>query len=150
MKFLGLDVFDANRPARLHITARDCLTGQRDPAGCAAAKAACRIPGVLEARIYRSRSYLLHRRRDGTKYWERFQTPGALRSEMIAIDRGGRFEPDDYELKCVSKRDRIGADYSRDQRKRHDQGKGKKPYREHKIVKNIRPVGPQGRNRTDV
>jgi hypothetical protein len=61
----------------------------------AAAKAACRINGVGEARVYRSRTFLLLERASGKPIWMRFHVPIRLRAEIVSFDRGGSFEPGD-------------------------------------------------------
>ena len=139
MKIQGIEVVDADKPVVLHIRDADTKTGKKDPEKCAAAKAACRIPGVVEARVYRTRTFLLMQNKQGKKQWKRYQTPDSIRNEVIAFDRGGSFEPDDYVMKPVAERDRLGATY-----KRYKPGKrkGKRPTPH--VVKGIRPLGPHG------
>ena len=93
----GIEVRDGTGEIIIHITKRDAVTGRGKPDDCAAAKACCRLDGVIEARVYRTRTFLL-RKSGNKKFWERYRTPDAIRNELIAFDRGGRFEPDDYRM----------------------------------------------------
>jgi hypothetical protein len=98
--YRGLEIRDAVGPRVLNITKRDAIGGQKDPASCAAAKAACRLPNVESAEIYRCRSYLLINK-GGERWYERHKTPDSIRSEILKFDSGGEFEPGHYELKVV-------------------------------------------------
>ena len=142
MKIDGIEVHDADKPLLLHIRNTDTKTGKKNPSDCAAAKAAKRERGVLEARVFRSRTYLLKERTSPggktKKVWERYITPDALKGEIIAFDRGGEFEPDDYELQAPTKSQRLGAFVDGGSR-----GKTKKKFRPPHTVKNIRPLGPK-------
>jgi hypothetical protein len=94
MKIDGVPVEDAAKPVKLHITKADVNKGNnKDPGGCAAAQACMRELGAEAARVHIGRTYL----KLGKK-WVRFHTPPALRSEIIAFDRGGTFEPGEYYL----------------------------------------------------
>lgn len=104
----GIEVRDGTGEIIIHITKRDATTGRGKPDDCAAAKACCRLSGVLEARVYRTRTFLL-RKHGNKKIWERYRTPDSIRNELIAFDRGGHFEPDDYRLIPVSPMQRLGV-----------------------------------------
>jgi hypothetical protein len=93
----GKKVLNAKRRVTLHISAHDAKTGaSKAPTACAAAKAAVRgVPNCIEARIHIGRAYLLDKTEDK---WMRYKTSDALRSEIIAFDRGGKFEPGEYDL----------------------------------------------------
>jgi hypothetical protein len=142
MKIDGIEVVDADRPLVLHIRTPDAKTGKpKDPENCAAAKAACRIPGVILAKVYRTRTYLLQGtpgdKTGKSRRWRRYLTPDSLRGEIIALDRGGSFEPDDYELPAPPKSMRLGAKLAQPTGRRT----GKKKRVPH-IVRGIRPHGP--------
>ena len=97
MEIAGRKVLNSKRNVTIHISKADVTKGNvKDPAACAAALACKRELHADEARIHIGRSYLLI---DGR--WERFQTSPALRSEIIAFDRGGVFEPGEYTLKRI-------------------------------------------------
>ena len=100
----GKTVINAKRRVTLHISESDAKTGaSKEPTACAAAKAAVRgIPNCVQAKIHIGRAYLLDKTKDK---WVRFKTSDALRSEIIAFDRGGNFEPGDYDLIPLSPSD---------------------------------------------
>lgn len=95
MKINGLPVVDAHKKVKLHINNNDIRNGDnKDPASCAAARACMReLTGIDEARVHMSRTYL----RTGNK-WKRYTTSAALRTEIVAFDRGGKFAPGAYML----------------------------------------------------
>ena len=94
MEINGLKVLNGLKPVKITITKTDALRGaNKDPAACAAARACLRQDGVDAARVHLSTTYL----RKGGK-WYRYTTPVSLRSEIVAFDRGGKFEPGDYTL----------------------------------------------------
>lgn len=107
----GKKVMNASKRVTLTISEADARTGaSKEPNACAAAKAAVRgIPNCIEARIHIGRAYLFD---DKKNKWVRYKTSDALRSEIIAFDRGGSFEPGEYDLiplapsDLVKKRDR--------------------------------------------
>ena len=105
MKIEGLPVIDSRRKAIVNITKADIKRGSRKkPEACAVALACIRELGVDEALVHATRAYL----RKGLK-WTRYFTPSAIRSEIIAFDRGGAFEPGKYELHPVPPTLRFGA-----------------------------------------
>ncbi len=99
MEIAGKKVVDAKKSAKIHITPHDAKVGDnKNPSGCAAALAAKRdIEGCLSARVHIGRVYI-----EEPKRWVRYFTPDALRTEIIAFDRGGSFAPGEYELKPPS------------------------------------------------
>lgn len=107
MTIKGRKVVDATKPLVVTIQPRDISKGKdKRPEACAAAKAAVRgIPNCVEARVHLSRVYIKRRDRD---VWERYNTGGALRSEIMAFDRGGRFEPGEYTLTPLAPSQRTG------------------------------------------
>lgn len=96
MEINGKKVVDATRKAKIHITQTDATKGaNKDPAACAAARAAKRdIADCISARVHIGRVYV-----ETKDKWIRYFTPEALRTEIIAFDRGGTFQPGVYELK---------------------------------------------------
>jgi hypothetical protein len=96
MEINGMKVADAAKKVTIQISARDCREGKnKDPGACAAAKACLReIPSCTAARVHLSRTYLKL-----GKQWVRFHTPAAIRSEIIAFDRGASFSPGEYILR---------------------------------------------------
>jgi hypothetical protein len=100
MKINGIPVRDATKKVRIVIAKQDCKFGSsKEPGSCAAARACLRqVPECSEARVHISRTYL----RVGD-HWLRFQTPAALRGEIITFDRGGSFEAGEYDLRPLPK-----------------------------------------------
>ena len=94
MEINGKKVVDATKPISIHITQRDTTDGaNKDPAGCAAARAVKRDLHCVSARVHIGRVYV-----ETPKQWVRYHTPRSLRTEIIAFDRGGSFEPGEYKL----------------------------------------------------
>lgn len=106
MEVNGKKVVDATSPLRIKVTPRDAKLGaNKDPGACAAARAAKReVPNCISARVHLGRVYIEEKNR-----WIRYKTPDSLRSEIIAFDRGGEFDPGEYELLPPSPADRLGA-----------------------------------------
>jgi hypothetical protein len=128
----GLPVRDLLKPLRLIISEEDCRRGNaKTPSSCAAALAACRLPKITEARIHIGRIFL----NVANKYWLRGKTPGALRTEIVSFDRGGRFEPGEYTIRPLPPSDRPNGS-----RQGHIPvpKKRKGPKRKLKILKSIR------------
>ena len=105
MKINGVEVQDANEKLLVKITKQDVRKGElKNSSACAAANALCRQHHADEARVHFSRAYI----RKGKK-WMRFSVPAALRNEIIAFDRGGKFEPGEYILAPVQPTVRLDA-----------------------------------------
>jgi len=137
-KIDGMPVVDAIKPVVLHIGQHDIPKSKaQNPAGCVAARACVRDLHAEEARVHLSRVFL---RMPGQKKWMRFQTPGSLRSEIIAFDRGGRFIVGEYTLLPISPSDK--REYHKDAKARSHQGKGgKAKKRVNHRVKDVRVNG---------
>ncbi len=105
MKINGLKVVDPKGKITLHITASDVAKGNtKDPAACAAARCIMReVPECVEARVHLGRTYIKTKDK-----WLRYTTPRSLRSEIIAFDRGGKFEPGTYSLSPMTPSNRLG------------------------------------------
>lgn len=99
MEIAGKRVIDAKKPAIIKITPRDVKEGDnKNPSSCAAAKAARHsIEECISARVHIGRVYIEH-----AKHWVRYDTPDSLRTEIIAFDKGGSFQPGDYTLRAPS------------------------------------------------
>jgi len=106
MEIAGKKVVDAKRPATIHITPKDVATGANKlPSQCAAAKAAVHsIPECISARVHIGRVYIEQKDR-----WVRYYTPESLRTEIIAFDKGGSFQPGPYTLRPPSPSTTITA-----------------------------------------
>lgn len=94
--FEGLAVVDARRPLTVTVTKDDIRISKRKTNSvCAFAVAVQREYGAKEVRVHLARTYI----KAATKnLWVRYSTPAALRSEVIAFDRGGEFMPERFTL----------------------------------------------------
>lgn len=118
----GLPVYDATKSVSVEITGPDIRKGKPlRPDACAAAIACMRQFHVKEALIHRGRAYLKQK-----DHWLRYLVPGALRSEIIAVDRGGTFEPGEYRLLKIQPS--RATDTSRDTGKRKGPQKKRPSY----------------------
>lgn len=125
----GLPIIDSIAPLTLKITKGDIARASpQEPNRCAIARACRRQLHVLEARIHLSRTYL----RTNAHNWVRYVTPAAARAEIIAFDRGGRFDPTEITLGAIPPNIRIGARHGGTKT-----GKGRKRQKPH-IVTNVR------------
>jgi hypothetical protein len=94
----AIDVVDAEKALRLHVTQDDITQADiKDPGNCAVARACKRELHVTEARVHLSYVYL--RPNANENKWVRYMTPRAMRDQMISFDRGGAFEPSEFDLK---------------------------------------------------
>lgn len=103
MKINGIEVVDARKKVKIEITPSDIKKGStKDAAACAAALSCMRQLSATEARVHLGRTYVKQ-----DKKWVRYNTGYALRSEIVAFDRGGAFEPGIYVLSPIqpSRRD---------------------------------------------
>lgn len=106
MQIEGYSVKDARRNATFQILPRDIASARsKKPDKCAAALACCRELKADEVRVYVSRIYV----RKG-KQWTRYTTPDSLSREIVALDRGGRFEPGEYLLSRPPKSMQLGVE----------------------------------------
>jgi hypothetical protein len=88
----GLPIVDAKRPIRVLVRPIDVKRGAKlEPQSCAFALALKRQTHCVEARVFRSVTYVTHKTRI-----VRYKTPEAAARELIAFDRGGSFEPAEY------------------------------------------------------
>lgn len=94
--FENLPVVDAIHPLVVTVTEADVKESHKKTnSDCAFAFAVKREYGVKEVRVHLSRTYIRAATKDR---WLRYQTPDALRSEIIAFDRGGEFKPERFTL----------------------------------------------------
>ena len=101
----GLPVVDAKAPLKLEVTKTDCqLATRKNPGCCAVAKACGRELKIKGVRVHLSRLYLL-----AGKTWTRYVVHSSLRQEIIAFDRGGKFQPGIYTFAAPEPSRRLGA-----------------------------------------
>lgn len=126
----GLPVENADKPLSISISKKDVLWGNtKDPSGCAAARCLSRMPYVEEARVHIARTYIKVKGK-----WHRYLTPPSLRQEIVSFDRGGTFQPGEYELLPLppAEAERIGT--ARTPFKKEQRGKGSKRHKPHKMT----------------
>jgi hypothetical protein len=100
----GLPVINAKKPLKLHVTPLDIKAARKhSPGNCAVAKACQREWKAKEVRVHLSRIYVRHNEQN----WTRYFTPYAMRSEIIAYDRGGEFLPSVYTVTPPSPSHRV-------------------------------------------
>lgn len=129
----GLPVFDAKRGMKLIVNKNDVDKADiKEPKDCAVARACRRKLHAKEVRVHLSRIYV--KTNEGS--WTRYFTPRAMRSEIIAFDRGGKFEAGEYHLLPPHPSNRLGKNKSRGPHLK----KGKKRTKPH-IIKDVR-AGP--------
>lgn len=142
MKIKSIPVANATKPINLIITKKDVrLAKDKDPAHCVAARACVRQMGCAEARIHLARTYIRVANR-----WLRFKTSKALRSEIIAFDRGGKFEPGEYQLQPLTRAEikQLGSQQgSRDKTDRNKRRKKRLRAAPH-IIHGVRQHGAIG------
>lgn len=131
MKIEGVKVKDADAHLVVQITKEDVRSGSlKKASSCAAAKALCRQHQCEAARVHFSRAYI---KKNGT--WVRYGVPAALRSEVIAFDRGGKFEAGEYILFPIQPSVRLdnktrkgGGSYKNGKKTPQRGNKPRKPY----------------------
>lgn len=134
----GKPVMDAKRSLKLIITKNDCARASiKEPQDCAAARAIRRELHAKECRVHLGRVYV----RTNESNWQRYVTPDALRSEIIAFDRGGAFSPGEYVLAPLPPSKRTGKQYGADKKPAKKKRGGKKRRRTPHFVRDVR-TGP--------
>lgn len=139
----GKPVIDSRERLEIEITADDVRKGERrSQAECAAARSIKRtIPGAKGARVCLGRTYV-----DMGNHWMIFETPSALRSEIIAHDRDGKFDPGSYFLRPIRPSGlhagkRQGSDKPGARDKGSKDRTPKKSREKHHVIRNVRAWG---------
>ena len=132
----GLPVIDAKKSLRLEVMRDDIRTASKKaPNCCAVAKACTRAMGVKAVKVHISRLYL----NTDNKAWTRYIVSGAMRSEIIAFDRGGKFMPGTYTISAPPKCKRLGVQYKkRDRSNKPEVKRPAKKLRTYNHVTNVR------------
>lgn len=135
----GLPVLDAYETLTIHVTAQDIARADiKHPEGCAVARACMRETHAIEARVHLGRVYI----RTSKDHWNRYITPRSMRDEIIAFDRGGKFEPGEFTLQIPSPTIKLGKHYGGKNKPRSSKLRKLAPKRRSPtIVKNVR-TGP--------
>lgn len=137
MEINGAKVVDATKKVVIKITNQDCKKGNtKDPGACAAALACLReLPNCTEARVHLGRTYVKQGRS-----WVRYHTPQALRSEIVAFDRGGKFAPGEYTLTPMQPAKRTGKQQGTNTRLSTPK-KFQKPRAKYHVISGVRQHG---------
>jgi hypothetical protein len=131
MEIDGLPVKNGSKRISLNITKGDIGRADRKkPDQCVIARCLRRSLHVKEARVHLGRVYLWLNDAE----WIRYITPPPLRSEIIAFDRGGTFEPGEFALLPPSASRRTGQEQGT---KTRTKGAGKTRAPPH-VVTNVR------------
>lgn len=133
MKIDGVKVKDATKKLDIVITKNDIKKGgNKDPSACAAAQCLLRLPNVSAARVHLKRTFVKQKNSD---HWLRYNTPSALRSEIVAFDRGGTFQPGVYTLRTLSKSEKLTGKRTGGPDKPRKRASNKRPYH---VLTNVR------------
>lgn len=98
-KIDGSKIVNAKTKLTIKITPSDINNSSRkSPEDCAMAVAVKRICHAKDVRVHLSRTFV----KQG-KEWVRYRTPINVSKEIVAFDRGGTFEPGEYELIPLTK-----------------------------------------------
>lgn len=99
----GLPIVDAKRPIDIDVIPTDVRKGNKGSATtCAYAVAIKRQTHCVEARVFRTVTYVTYKTRI-----VRYKTPEAAARELIAFDRGGSFQADVYRFRPFPKSLRL-------------------------------------------
>lgn len=133
----GLPIFDAKGPIKLSVTKQDVSRADpKHPESCAVAVACRRSTHAKEVRVHLGRVYV----RTNNVNWTRYKTPQNMRAEIIAFDRGGKFEPQDFVLPPMQPSHRASGKRQGGATIAKKVSSGKKRKAPH-VVKNVR-TGP--------
>lgn len=134
MDIAGKKVINAVKPVVLEVTGADIKTGtNKNPSQCAAAQACLRQLKVVSARVHVGRTYI-----ELSNHWVRYLTPPSLKSEIVAFDRGGTFEPSTHVLGAIPPAKATGKKQSHS---KHASTPKKKRKRAYHITTGIRERG---------
>jgi len=129
----GLPVIDAKHPLTIHVQKRDITKSDpKQPDQCAVAQACKRELHCIEVRVHLARVYI----RTNDSNWQRYIVPKSMRQEIVAFDRGGTFEPNDFEIRPPQPSQTAGARAKRAASGKHT-GTGKK-HRKYHVLRNVR------------
>jgi hypothetical protein len=138
MKIGGKKVIDASKPLILYVNKHDIANGQiKNANACAIARAVKRQLEAKSAKVHLSRTYVEY-----DDKWVRYHTPLSARTELIAFDRGKKFEEGVYKLPPIQPAARLTGKRTGgvDSRKRAARSKGNANARgkHHHIVTGVR------------
>jgi hypothetical protein len=134
-KLETLPIVDGKKKLHMKITLADIRKGiNKKPGACAAAVCLMREHHAIEARVHISRTYL----RFDTKKWIRYETPRALRDQIVRYDTSNKFDPGEYEIKPFRPSHRIGSAQGSETNKNVRSKNTDSPRRKHHKLEGIR------------
>jgi hypothetical protein len=100
MRINGYPVVDARRPLKgVEVTPVDTRRGRsNDPRKCPSSLAIKRHCDAEDVLTFDSRTYV---KKKNENDYKRYETPPAIRAELISLDRGGGFQPGTYNIPTV-------------------------------------------------
>ena len=102
----GRNVVDSTRTIQIEITAQDTqLASRQDHGNCAVARACMKQEGT-DALVHISRVFLKMKNKN---IWVRYIVKNDLRTEIVAFDRGGKFEPGIFKLYRIQPAQKLGT-----------------------------------------
>lgn len=136
----GLPVLNATKAVSLTILPNDIgHASRKEPMDCVVARACRRDMHAKEVRVHLGRIYVRTAKGDKNKgSWTRYLTPKSMRTEIIAFDRGGQFEPGTFTLSAPQPSRQKGRHQGGVWHRRSPQAKKRRPPA---VVKNVR-TGP--------
>ena len=104
----GLPIHDATKDVVITVTATEAKHngGRLKADDCPIARACKRALGASRVFVHRSRVYI----KNGANHYTRYMPSAALRLELIAFDRGARFQGGEFVLRRPRKSEKLGAD----------------------------------------
>lgn len=124
---------DAKRKLVIRVTKGDVHGAKRaNHEDCAVARAIKRCFHANQVVVAKSRTYV---QMAPNSEWDRYETPEAIRTEMVVLDRGAAFQEDEYTLRPLRPSARKGARGTRADRRAAYTGRKRSPIH---IVEGVR------------
>ena len=112
----GRNVIDSTETIQIEITEQDTqFASRKDHGNCAVARACMKQEGT-DALVHISRVFLKMKHKN---IWVRYIVRNDLRTEIVAFDRGGNFEPGIFKLHRVPHAQKLGKQTGTNTRKGH-------------------------------
>jgi len=132
----GRNVIDSTETIQIEITEQDTqFASRKDHGNCAVARACMKQEGT-DALVHISRVFLKMKHKN---LWVRYIVRNDLRTEIVAFDRGGNFEPGIFKLYRVQPAKKLGKTTGTNTREGHT-AKRKAPTTLH----GVRKLGSRG------
>lgn len=106
----GLTRVDSRKPLKITVLPKDLKKSiKKDPQNCGFAQACKRENPKAEAVFFFKSSAWVH---EG-KILKRYVMPGSMQKEIVAFDRGAKFDPGEYQLSAPSPSNTLEANRKR-------------------------------------